>query len=193
MHKSLGNSIEPESVIKDHGADILRLWTASVEFNEDVRMSPTILTRLVDAYRKLRNTFRYMLGNLSDFDPATDAVPAGEMTELDQWILLRAEDLVARCRAWYDELRVPQGLSRGLRLLHGGPERGVLRRVEGPALHVGAEIAGAAQRADRAVPPAGRVGAAAGADDELHRGRSLGPHGTRRTAFTWRISRSPPN
>ena len=69
MHKSLGNSIEPESVIKDHGADILRLWTASVEFNEDVRMSPTILTRLVDAYRKLRNTFRYMLGNLSDFDP----------------------------------------------------------------------------------------------------------------------------
>ena len=71
MHKSLGNSIEPESVIKDHGADILRLWTASVEFNEDVRMSATILTRLVDAYRKLRNTFRYMLGNLADFDPQT--------------------------------------------------------------------------------------------------------------------------
>ena len=102
MHKSLGNSIEPESVIKDHGADILRLWTASVEFNEDVRMSPTILTRLVDAYRKLRNTFRYMLGNLSDFDAARDSVAAGEMTELDQWILLRAEDLVARCRAWYE-------------------------------------------------------------------------------------------
>jgi isoleucyl-tRNA synthetase len=102
MHKSLGNSIEPESVIKDHGADILRLWTASVEFNEDVRLSTTILTRLVDAYRKLRNTFRYMLGNLADFDTAKDAVPAGEMLELDQWMLLRAEDLVARCRAWYD-------------------------------------------------------------------------------------------
>ena len=69
MHKSLGNSIEPESVIKDHGAEILRLWTASVEFNEDVRMSPTILTRLVDAYRKLRNTFRYMLGNLVGLRP----------------------------------------------------------------------------------------------------------------------------
>jgi isoleucyl-tRNA synthetase len=73
-----------------------------VEFNEDVRMSTTILTRLVDAYRKLRNTFRYMLGNLADFDAAKDSVPAVEMAELDQWMLLRAEDLVARCRAWYD-------------------------------------------------------------------------------------------
>jgi len=89
-------------VIKDHGADILRLWTSSVEFNEDVRMSPTILTRLVDAYRKLRNTFRYMLGNLAGFDAAKDAVPGSEMAELDQWMLLRAEDLVARCRTWYD-------------------------------------------------------------------------------------------
>ncbi len=103
MHKSLGNAIEPEQIIKRHGAEMIRMWTASVEFNEDVRMSETILTRLVDAYRKLRNTFRYLLGNVSDFDPQTDAVPAAEMLELDQWILLRAEDLVARCRAWYDD------------------------------------------------------------------------------------------
>ena len=102
MHKSLGNSIEPEEVIKKHGAEILRLWTASVEFNEDVRMSETIQTRLVDAYRKLRNTFRYMLGNLDGFDPATDGVGAAEMHELDRWILLRAEDLILRCRAWYE-------------------------------------------------------------------------------------------
>ena len=102
MHKSLGNSIEPEEVIKHHGAEVLRLWSASVDFNEDVRMSETIQTRLTDAYRKLRNTFRYMLGNTSDFNPATDAVPAAELPEIDQWILLRAEDLVARCRAWYD-------------------------------------------------------------------------------------------
>ena len=98
----------------------------------------TILTRLVDAYRKLRNTFRYMLGNLSDFDPQNDdrCRPAN-CTELDQWILLRAEDLVARCRGWYDELRVSQGLPRGLRFRHGGSERGLLRRAEGPALHLG--------------------------------------------------------
>jgi len=102
MHKSLGNSIEPDQIIPHHGAEILRLWSASVEFNEDVRISETILTRLVDAYRKLRNTFRYLLGNLSDFDAAADAVPASELAEIDQWILLRAEDLVARCRAWYD-------------------------------------------------------------------------------------------
>jgi isoleucyl-tRNA synthetase len=103
MHKSLGNSIEPEEVIKHHGAEILRLWSASVDFSEDVRMSETIQTRLVDAYRKLRNTFKYMLGNLHGFDPVADAVPAHEMTEFDQWILLRAEFLVGRCRAWYEE------------------------------------------------------------------------------------------
>jgi isoleucyl-tRNA synthetase len=102
MHKSLGNSIEPEEIIKDNGAEIIRLWAASVEFSEDVRLSPTILTRLVEAYRKLRNTFRYMLGNLADFDPVLDSIPAPEMREIDQWILLRAEDLVARCRIWYD-------------------------------------------------------------------------------------------
>jgi isoleucyl-tRNA synthetase len=79
------------------------LWTASVEFNEDVRMSETILARLTEAYRKLRNTFRYPLGNLWDFDPLRDAVPAGRLPEIDQWILLRAEDLVARCRVWYEE------------------------------------------------------------------------------------------
>jgi len=102
MHKSLGNSIEPEEIIKHHGAEMLRLWSASVEFSDDVRLSETILTRLVDAYRKLRNTFRFLLGNLSDFDPQNDAVPAAELPEIDQWILLRAEELVARCREWYE-------------------------------------------------------------------------------------------
>jgi isoleucyl-tRNA synthetase len=103
MHKSLGNSIEPEEIIKHHGAEMLRLWSASMEFHEDVRASDTIITRLIEAYRKLRNTFRYPLSNLSDFDPGTDAVAAAELLEFDQWILLRAEDLVARCRVWYDD------------------------------------------------------------------------------------------
>ena len=74
-----------------------------MDFNEDVRISETILTRLTEAYRKLRNTFRYALGNISDFDPAADAVAGAEMHEIDQWILLRAEDLVTRCLAWYEE------------------------------------------------------------------------------------------
>src|SRR5262249_19157532 len=99
----LGNGIDPEDIIKKYGAELLRLWTASVDFTEDVRLSDTILTRLTEAYRKLRNTFRYALGNLSDFDPARDAVPVEQLLELDQWILVRTEGLVARCRTWYEE------------------------------------------------------------------------------------------
>ena len=103
MSKSLGNTIEPEKIIKQYGAEILRLWVSSVEFWEDVRLSETILTRLTEAYRKIRNTFRYALGNLDGFDPATDLVPFSELEEIDQWILTRADDLVAKCRGFYDE------------------------------------------------------------------------------------------
>ncbi len=103
MSKSIGNIIEPETIVRQYGAEVLRLWVASQEFTEDVRISETILARLSEAYRKLRNTFRYALGNLSDFDPASDAVAAGEMAELDQWILIRAGNLVKQCRAWYDD------------------------------------------------------------------------------------------
>ncbi len=103
MHKSLGNAIAPEEIIKQYGADILRLWAASVEFNEDVRMSPTILTRLTEAYRKLRNTFRYALGNLDGFHPATDQLPGHELLELDQWVLARAGALTETCLAHYQE------------------------------------------------------------------------------------------
>ncbi|MBZ5607922.1 MAG: isoleucine--tRNA ligase [Acidobacteriia bacterium] len=103
MSKSLGIGIHPDEIIPKFGADVLRLWAASVDFTEDVRLSDTILARLSEAYRKFRNTFRWTLGNLNDFDPARDAVPAAQMTEIDRWILLRAEDLVARCRAWYGE------------------------------------------------------------------------------------------
>jgi isoleucyl-tRNA synthetase len=104
MSKSLGNTIEPQEIIKKYGADVLRLWCAAVDYSEDVRISDTILERLSEAYRKIRNTvFRYALGNLYDFDPARDAVPADQLPEIDQWILLRAEELVRKCRDWYGE------------------------------------------------------------------------------------------
>lgn len=103
MSKSLGNIIEPEEIVKKYGADVLRLWVSSVAFHEDVRMSELVLTRLTEAYRKLRNTFRYALGNLHDFDPSADATPAAELQEIDQWILLRAAALVEQCRAYYDD------------------------------------------------------------------------------------------
>ncbi|MGA2326347.1 MAG: isoleucine--tRNA ligase [Bryobacteraceae bacterium] len=104
LSKSLGNFIEPQELIRQFGADVVRLWVASVEFTDDIVISPSILTRLSEAYRKLRNTFRYALGNLWDFDPAQDAVPTAELPELDRWILLQAEQLVRDCRRWYEEL-----------------------------------------------------------------------------------------
>jgi isoleucyl-tRNA synthetase len=103
MSKSLGNTIEPEEIVSKKGADILRLWVASVDFTEDVRMSETILDRLSEAYRKLRNTFKHMLGNLGDFNAERDAVPGDALNGIDAWVLVRAEDLVRRCRAWYGE------------------------------------------------------------------------------------------
>ncbi len=113
MSKSLGNVIAPEEVIKQNGADVLRLWAASVEFTEDVRISDTILTRLTEAYRKLRNTFRYALGNMADFDPAKDMLAIGDQLEFDQWILTRLEQLTETCRKHYAEFafhRVYQAL-----------------------------------------------------------------------------------
>ncbi len=103
MSKSLGNNIEPETIVKQYGADLLRLWVASVDFTEDVRLSDVTLKRLSEAYRKLRNTFRYLLGNTSDFNIAVDAVSGEQLLPIDAWILLRAEELVRKCRDWYSE------------------------------------------------------------------------------------------
>lgn len=104
MSKSLGIGVDPEEVIAKYGADVLRLWVSSVDFVEDVRLSDTILTRLSEAYVKFRNNiFRYALSNLYDFNPESDALPGDKLLEIDQWILLKCEELVAKCRAWYDE------------------------------------------------------------------------------------------
>ncbi len=102
MSKSL-NSIGPEKIVATRGGDILRLWVGSVDFMEDVRLSDTILDRLAEAYRKLRNTFRWMLGNLGDFNPEVEGIAANRLSGIDAWILVRAEELVRRCRAFYEE------------------------------------------------------------------------------------------
>jgi len=104
MSKSLGIGVEPEEVISKFGADVLRLWVSSVDFAEDVRLSDTILKSVGKAYVDLRNKiFRNLLGNLDGFNPDTDTVPGDRLNEIDQWILLKSEELVAKCRAWYDE------------------------------------------------------------------------------------------
>lgn len=103
MSKSVGNVVAPEEVIKKYGAEILRLWVAAQDYRDDVRISQEILTRLAEAYRRIRNTCRYLLGNLSDFDPATDMVPFGQMTELDRWALHQLEELKEKVLAAYNE------------------------------------------------------------------------------------------
>jgi isoleucyl-tRNA synthetase len=103
MSKSRGSEAV-EKITNRYGADLLRLWTASIDFTEDVRLSDTILERLIEAYRKLRNTLRYALGNLSDFDPSRDSVPVEQMLDIDRWVLARTETLIRRCRASYNDL-----------------------------------------------------------------------------------------
>ncbi|MBI3910840.1 MAG: isoleucine--tRNA ligase [Armatimonadetes bacterium] len=102
MHKSWGNAISPEEVVKQHGADVLRLWVSSADYFEDVRLGPQILQRVTDAYRRIRNTFRFLLGNLYDFDPATDAVSDAELPELDRWALHRLALLLERGNVAYE-------------------------------------------------------------------------------------------
>ncbi len=102
MSKSRGNATEPQEVIKQSGAEILRLWTAMSEYTGEIRVSKEILARVVEAYRKLRNTLRVLLGNLYDFDPARDRVPAPELLEVDRFILARYGQLAQKMLACYE-------------------------------------------------------------------------------------------
>ena len=102
MHKSLGNAVAPEEIIKDYGADMLRLWVASADYTQDMRISKDIMKQLSEAYLKIRNTARYMLGNLAGFDPDRDQVPYAQMQALDRYALSRYNELVKTVRAAYD-------------------------------------------------------------------------------------------
>ncbi len=101
MSKSLGNVISPQEIIKQYGADVLRLWVASSNYNDDIRISKDILDRLVDGYRKIRNTMRFMLSNISDFNPEKDMVPYSKFCELDQWGLGRLAVMAEKVERQY--------------------------------------------------------------------------------------------
>src|SRR6476619_2289953 len=103
MSKSVGNTILPQDVIKESGADVIRLWTASSDYQEEIRVGKEILTRVAEAYRKLRNTMRYLLANLYDFDPAVDSVPDTQLEEVDRYILARYADVAQRVLTAYEE------------------------------------------------------------------------------------------
>ena len=103
MSKSQGNYVAQEELIPKYGADVLRLWVGSEDYAEDIRLSHEILNRLSDAYRRIRNTFRFLLGTLADFDPDRDRVSYDQMDEIDRWALLRLGELIARVRRAYEE------------------------------------------------------------------------------------------
>lgn len=102
MSKSLGNGIEPQAVSKKLGAEIIRLWVAASDYSGDIAGDDKILARVVDAYRRIRNTLRFLLANTSDFDPTTDAVAPAEMLEIDRWALARAAQFQAEVLAHYN-------------------------------------------------------------------------------------------
>lgn len=103
MHKSLGNGIDPQDVIKQYGADVLRLWVASSDYHADIRISPDILKQLSEAYRKIRNTARYILGNISDFNPDTDMAEPSEFMSIDKWALAKLNNLIDKVKDAYDK------------------------------------------------------------------------------------------
>jgi isoleucyl-tRNA synthetase len=114
MSKSVGNVIAPQDVIKESGAEIVRLWVASTEFTEELRVSKEILTRVVDVYRKLRNTCRILAANLYDFNPATDMVATEDLDDIDRFALARYAEAAVRARAAYDSydfVKVTQALN----------------------------------------------------------------------------------
>ena len=102
MHKSLGNDVDPVDIASRLGGEIVRLWVASVDFREDVVGSERLMQRVAENYRKLRNTFRYILGNLYGFDPAQHAIPYEQMESLDRYMLLQAAELNQQVRGWYE-------------------------------------------------------------------------------------------
>jgi len=107
MSKSLGNTIAPQDVMKQSGADVLRLWVSMVDYREDIRLGKEILARVVEGYRKFRNVLRVLMANLYDFDPRTDALPRAQMLEVDRWAMARFSTVATRIVASYDDYDYP--------------------------------------------------------------------------------------
>ena len=107
MSKSVGNVIQPQQVIKESGAEIIRLWVAMCDYSEELRVGKEILARVVESYRKIRNTMRYLVSNLYDFDPAVNLVPLARMEEVDRYILVRYGEVARRILRAYEEYDYP--------------------------------------------------------------------------------------
>ena len=173
MSKSLGNVVSPDDIIAKHGADILRLLFASVDFTADTGFSQGLITPLLESYRRIRNTCRFLLGNLAGFDPDRDAVPvsrAAGARSLDS--APRPAAAGARARR-LRRVRVPSRRAGRGQLLRRRSERALSRYRQGPTLYVRTDLAGTARGADDAASAAASGHAHDGAGSVLHGGRDL--------------------
>ena len=175
MSKSLGNAMPPKELIDEYGADIVRLWVGSTDYGGEISLSPEVLKGVVDSYRRIRNTFRFLLGNLSDFDPRVDSLP------IDEWLRnrpLRAGDgrkmAAAGLRRALSAPRLPRRHQRLARLLRDRFGRLLSRCPQRPPLHLPARIAPAPRRANGVVRHRANAFQSRGASFVLHRRRGVG-------------------
>ncbi len=176
MSKSLGNGVDPVDIAQRLGAEIVRLWVASVDFREDVAASENLMQRVSETYRKLRNTFRFLLSNLNGFEPEKDAVAWEQMPPLDRYMLARTRELTEKILGWYEDFEFH-------RIYHALNEFAV---AELSALYIDAvkdriyTFAPAesrpAFRANRFVDDRRSAGAPGSAAAQLYRGRNLAIH-----------------
>jgi isoleucyl-tRNA synthetase len=169
MSKSLGNGIDPQDIMKTLGADILRLWIASADYTNEMTLSQEILKRNADVYRRLRNTARFLLGNLHGFDPAVHLLAHEDMLALDRWIVHRADALqhqIANAFRRYNFAEIVQALINFCSIDLGSLYLDVTKDdARG--------FAGSAQRAERDVPHQRSLRALDRTDPQLHRRRDV--------------------
>ena len=136
MSKSLGNVIAPQKVMNSLGADVLRLWVSATDYANEIAVSDEILKRMADSYRRMRNTLRFLLGNLHGFDPARRrAAVAASCVALDRWVLARTRSTAGGDRRGLPPLRLPPHLPEGAQLLQRGPRRLLPGCHQGPHVH----------------------------------------------------------
>ena len=173
ISKSLGNDVDTSKLINTYGVEILRLWTIMVDYREDMRFSDEMIKRVAEAYRKVRNTLRYLLSNLSDFDPARDSVAEDDLEELDRYALNRHRQVVGASPRGLRDLRVPPRLPPARAVRGRGPLVRLPRHPQGPALLRPGRRPAAPLRPDRPVPDRPRPVPPPGPGPALHHRRGV--------------------